>query len=210
MTKAIIDFSGYSGPDLLPASQTIHDEITTNAATFATPPLTMAAFQLLIDAFQTALNKKASKATADIIAFNVARNDLETALGNLGNYVNIIADGDPSIVVKSGFPSYETAPRSADTAPPAAPQNLVVRQGDLSGTLVVRYQPDRQHSINDVQINTGDPNKESDWKPAGMFSGGKANLAGFTPGTVIWVRVRTVGLKGVMGAWSDPAKIMVV
>jgi hypothetical protein len=30
------------------------------------------------------------------------------------------------------------------------------------------------------------------------------------PGTVIWVRVRTVGLKGVMGTWSDPAKIMVV
>ena len=209
MTKAIIDFSGYSGPDLFPASQTIHDEMTTNAATFATPPLTMAAFQLLIDAFQSALNKKASKATADIIAFNVARNDLETALGNLGNYVNIKADGDPSIVVKSGFPSYETA-RPIDTAPPAAPENLVVRQGDLSGTLIVRYRPDRQHSINDVQTNTGDPNTESDWKPAGMFSGGKANLSGFTPGTVIWVRVRTVGLKGVMGAWSDPAKIMVV
>jgi hypothetical protein len=27
---------------------------------------------------------------------------------------------------------------------------------------------------------------------------------------IIWVRVRTVGLKGVMGAWSDPAKLMVV
>jgi hypothetical protein len=53
-----------------------------------------------------------------------------------------------------------------------------VRQGDLSGTLVARYQPDRQHSINDVQTNTGDPNKESDWKPAGMFSGGKATLGG--------------------------------
>jgi hypothetical protein len=184
--------------------------MTTNAVTFDGPPLTMAAYQLLIGAFQAALNKKASKATADIIAFNVARNDLETALFKLGSYVNTVADGDPSIVVKSGFPSYETAPRTADTTPPGAPQNLVVRQGDLSGTLVVRYLPDRQHSINDLQTNTGDPNKESDWKPAGMFSGGKANLGGFTPGTVIWVRVRTVGLKGVMGAWSDPAKIMVV
>jgi hypothetical protein len=209
MTKAIIDFSGYTGPDLFPAAQKIHDDTTTNAATFPAPPTAMAAFQLLIDAFKTALNKKASKATADIIAFNVARNDLETALGNLGNYVNIVADGDPAILVQSGFPSYETA-RTPDTTPPGAPQNLVVRQGDLSGTLLARYQPDRQHSINDVQTNTGDPNKDSDWKPAGMFSGGKATLGGFTPGTVIWVRVRTVGLKGVMGAWSDPAKIMVV
>jgi hypothetical protein len=34
--------------------------------------------------------------------------------------------------------------------------------------------------------------------------------APFTPGTIIWVRARTCGLKGVMGAWSDPAKLMVV
>jgi len=43
-----------------------------------------------------------------------------------------------------------------------------------------------------------------------MFSGGKATQSGFTPGTVIWEPVRTVGLKGVMGAWSDPASLMVV
>ncbi len=45
---------------------------------------------------------------------------------------------------------------------------------------------------------------------AGLFSGGTALLTGFTPGTTVWVRVRTAGIKGVMGAWSDPAKIMVI
>ena len=53
----------------------------------------------------------------------------------------------------------------------------------------------------------------------GLFARGRQLVAGNfvfagqlvqAPGTVIWVRVRTVGLKGVMGAWSDPAKIMVV
>ena len=34
--------------------------------------------------------------------------------------------------------------------------------------------------------------------------------APFTLGTVIGVRVGTVGLKGVMGAWSGPAKLTVV
>ena len=172
MTKAIIDFSGYTGPELLPTSQKIHDDTTANAATFTNPPLKMDAFQTVIDAFETALNKKASKATADIIAFNVTRNDLETALGNLGNSINIVADGDPAIVVQSGFPSYETA-RTPDTAPPAAPQNLVVRQGDLSGTLVARYRPDRPRNINDIQTSTGDPNTESDWKPPGCSAAAK-------------------------------------
>jgi hypothetical protein len=35
-------------------------------------------------------------------------------------------------------------------------------------------------------------------------------VSGITPATTPWVRVRTVGLKGVTGEWSDPAKIIVV
>ncbi len=42
------------------------------------------------------------------------------------------------------------------------------------------------------------------------FSGGKATVGGIASGTAVWVRVRTAGLKGVMGAWSDPARIVVV
>ncbi len=49
MTKAIIDFSGYTGPELLPVSETIHDKMLANAATFTTPSPTMVAFQTLID-----------------------------------------------------------------------------------------------------------------------------------------------------------------
>ncbi len=112
--------------------------------------------------------------------------------------------------MKSGFPSYETTGRSPDTAPPAAPTNLFLRQGDLSGSFVARYRPDRQRSMNEIQTNSGDPNDEAAWKPAGMYSGGKATVGSITPGSNVWVRVRTAGLKGVMGAWSDPAKIMVV
>jgi hypothetical protein len=120
MTKAIIDFSGYTGPDLLPVGKTLHDKMTANAATFTTPPVTMAALQTLIDTFEDKLSKKSSHAIADTIAFNIARNDLEVALGDLGNYVNIEAKGDPAIVEKSGFPSFDTT-RIVDTAPPAAP-----------------------------------------------------------------------------------------
>lgn len=209
MTKAIIDFSGYTGPELIPAAQQVHDSMTAAAATFPAPPVTMAALQTLIDAVDTALTKKASGATTDTIAFNIARNDLENALGELGYYANIIAKGDPALVAASGFPAYETSPRTPDTAPPAPPANVVVRQGDLSGSLVARFKPDRQRSMNEVQTNTADPNVEANWKHSGMFSGGKATVGGFTPGTMVWVRVRTAGLKGVMGAWSDPAKIMV-
>ena len=42
-TKANIDFSNYTHAELSPIAQTIHDDMTANAATFATPPVTMAA-----------------------------------------------------------------------------------------------------------------------------------------------------------------------
>lgn len=165
-------------------------------------------FQTQITVTEKALAKKASKATADFLAFEVARHATEGMLGDLGGYVNFVAQGDASLVEKSGFPSYDTAHPQPD-APPAAPQNLVLRQGDLSGQIISRCKADRQRSVNEVQTCTGDPNTESNWHLAGIFSGGKATLSGLTPGTIIWVRVRTAGLKGVMGAWSDPAKIMV-
>ena len=115
----------------------------------------------------------------------------------------------PGSSLLSAFPSFDTA-RTADTAPPSAPTNLVLRQGDLSGQIVARYHPSRASSINEVQVNSADPNIESNWVDVGMFSGGKANLAGFAHGTTIWVRVRTVGLNAVMGSWSDPASLFVV
>ena len=83
-------------------------------------------------------------------------------------------------------------------------------QGDLSGEIVARFKPDRQHSANEVQTTVGDPNSSAGWTHAGIFSGGKATLSGNGAGSTVWVRIRTAGLKGVMGAWSEPAKIMVV
>ena len=207
--KAIIDFSGYAAAALAPAAQTIHDKMTTNAATFSASPVSMAALATLISTFNTKLAAKVSRATADVIAFNVARHNLEVALGDIGNYVNTVADGSPVIVEKSGFPSYETA-RPADPGAPAAPGDLRLRHGDLSGEIVARYRPARQRSVNEVQKCTGDPTVEANWQHAGMFGGGKATIGSLTPGALVWIRVRTCGLKGVMGAWSDPAQIRVV
>ncbi len=163
----------------------------------------------MITTFNNALAAKASRAISDAIAFDVARHEVEGGLADLGGYVNSVAKGDPTILEKSGFPFYDTA-HVVDYGPPAAPTNLRLRHGDLSQSIVARYRPDRQRSMNQVQKCTGDPNVEDNWEDAGMFSGGKAVITGLPLGATVWIRVRTAGLKGVMGAWSDPAKIIVV
>jgi hypothetical protein len=205
-TKAIIDFSHYANTELGPLAQTVHDDMTANAVTFPAPTTTMADLQTLITDYDAKLVDRNSNATEDVLLLTECRGLLEKALRKLGGYVNTVADGDPMIVEKSGFPSYETT-RPPDTSPPAAPTNLRLKQGELTGSLVARYTPDRTNSVNEVQTTTGDPNVEANWQMKGMFQSGRAEMDGFTPGTVVWVRVRTVGLKGVMGAWSDPAQI---
>lgn len=209
MIKAITDFSGYAGAALLPAAQTIHDRLAANPAIFTDPPVDPEALALILLSYEQALAKKSSRATEDFIAFEAVRATLEGALGEDGAYVNIIAKGDPVIVGKSGYPSYETK-TTPDYSAPGAPANVVVRQGTVSGSFVCRFRPVRRRMPNEVWTCTGDPNVESNWKLTGIFSRGKANLTNFEPGATVWARVRTIGLNGINGAWSDPAKIMVV
>ena len=207
-TKAITDFSKYKDGDLGPAAQFIHDQMLANAATFTAPTVTMAALQTLITTYNTKLVAKASRASADTVAFRAARAALEPALSRLGNYVNDVAQGDVNIVELSGFPSYSTASPSLTGAPPA-PQNLRLSRGSVAGSILARYKPQLQPSTNEVQINTGSVDTPADWHTAGIFKGQTAEITGLTPGARVWVRVRTVGLKGVMGDWSDPAEIIV-
>ncbi|MCB1087373.1 MAG: hypothetical protein KDM63_10035 [Verrucomicrobiae bacterium] len=208
-TKAIIDFSSYTAAELGPIAQHIHDQMTANAAEFDAPPVAMTALQTLVTNYTEKLADRASNATVDVLAAKEARDELEEALATLGQYVNGRAKGDAMMVEHSGFPSYTTG-AVADNSPPAAPTDLRLRQGALSGSLVARYKPQRRASTNEVQVTTGDPNVESAWQTRGIFKSGRAELDGFTPGTVVWVRVRTVGLKGVMGSWSDPAQIRLI
>ena len=123
--------------------------------------------------------------------------------------MNTVAKGDEAILILSNFPYYNTT-RTPDYSAPGEPTNVVMRQGDVSGSFTVRYRPSRRPSANEVQTCTGDPGVEANWKTVGFFTSGKATVPNIPPGTSIWVRLRTIGLLNVMGAWSDPAKLMVV
>lgn len=208
-TKAIIDFSGYTAAELGPIAHNIHGKLTTNAASFPSLPLTLVAFLAQITAYDAALVARASNASTDVLAFNEAREVLVSTLDSLGNQVNTVAKGDPILVDQSGFPFYETN-HTVNTSPPAAPTDLRLKHGEVGGVVIVRYKPDRNNSTNEVQCNSGDPNLEANWLQRGIFKGGRADITGCPPGAVIWFRVRTVGVKGVMGAWSDPAQIRVL
>jgi len=73
--------------------------------------------------------------------------------------------------------------------------------------LQARAQRQRSPSVNEVQVNLGNPNDEAGWLQKVIIKGGKVEINGFAPGIIVWVRMRSVGLKGVIGVWIDPAQI---
>ncbi len=204
--KAVVDFTGYKDPEIINVAWSIHKALGDNAGTFTAPTVTLIAFATQIEDTETKLNARATGAKLAITKFAASRKALEGTMTVLGHYVNGVAQGDPDIVVQSGFPYYDTG-HTADTSPPPAPTNLRLRQGGVSGCLKALYKPHRTNSTNEVQTNIVDPIHETDWHTKGMFKGGRVILDGFTPGGLVWVRVRTTGLKGVMGDWSDIAQI---
>ena len=206
--KAVIDFTKYTDAILAPTAQNIHDQMLAEAATFDAPPVAMTALQTLITTYETKLAAKAGRATADINAFKTARAALEDALAQLGAYVNSKAQGDGDIVQSSGFPSYGGA-QPGPSPVPGPPANVRITHGTVSGSIVVRFTPDRAQAISEVQLNAGDPNTESAWAHAAVTKGGKATISGLTVGSTQWARVRTYGPGNTPGAWSDPAKITV-
>jgi hypothetical protein len=140
---------------------------------------------------------------------NNARAALENALFKLGNYVNIVADGNKATIDLSGFESYSTSHTVSDGVT-FIPQNVRLEPGMNSGWVLLRWKGDGKGSLYEVQSCTGDPTVEANWTYRGSFSGGRAELKGFTPGALMWGRVRKIGTGGEVGGWSDPAQIRVV
>jgi hypothetical protein len=44
---------------------------------------------------------------------------------------------------------------------------------------------------------------KANWTYRGSFSGGRAELSGFTPGAVTWGRVRKIGTGGEWSEWDE-------
>jgi len=204
--RARIYFDEMPSVEMETLARVIHKNMSAHAALFPQPPVSMADFLIQINDFKAKLLARRGGGKLAINALREAHEAMADTLRQLGTYVNTVAMGRLAEAQKSGFPVYATR-RTPNYAPPPAPQNLVLRHGKLSGTLKARHRPALRRSVNEVQICLGNPDLEENWTRACYARGCKADLENLPPGVIVWVRVRTLGLKGVFGPWSDPAQI---
>ena len=207
--RARIYFDELPSPELKTQAQIIHNGLAAHPDLFPNLPISLPDFQAQINDFNIKLQERQSGATAAVAALRQAHVALAQTLRTLGQHMNIVALTHPNWVERIGFPTYATR-RPPDYTPPPAPQTLVLRHGTLSGTLKARFHPSRRRSVNEVQICLGNPDREENWTRACYASSSKADLQNLPPGALVWVRVRTLGLKGLFGPWSDPAQIRAI
>ena len=207
--KARVDYSKDPDGALSGPAHNIHDKLVLNAASFPALPITIAAFLALITTWDTALGESLKGGSDRTTLKNNARAALENALFKLGTYVNLVADGNKATIDLSGFDSYNTAHTISSGGVTFIPQNVRWEPGTVAGAATLRWKGDGKGSLYEVQTCTSDPTVEANWTYRGSFSGGRADLSGFTPGNVIWGRVRKIGTGGEVGGWSDPAQIRV-
>ncbi len=208
--KAVVDVSGYLDGDLSGPAHKIHDMIGTNSATFPNCPITLAQFAANIADWDTKLGDSLKGGSDRTTLKNNARTKLEDDFFQIGTYVNLVAKGDKTIIDLSGCDSYSTARVQGSGTVDFVPGNVRWENGPISGASTLRWKGDGKGSVYEVQTCTGDPGVAANWHYRGSFSGGRAELDGFTPGTVIWGRLRKIGTGGKTGGWSDPAQTMVM
>jgi hypothetical protein len=126
---------------------------------------------------------------------------LRGSFSMLGDYVQNASAGDAMKIESAGMNV------RAEGAPVTMTQvlDLAVTEGDRMGTLDTMWSPVHGARSYEIQTTTGDPLVEANWAFKKSSSKSRATRDGLTSGSKVWVRVRAVGTKENIGAYSDPA-----
>jgi len=148
--------------------------------------------------------------TARTRARNAARETLEAMLHQLASYLELMAQGDATMLESTGYDLRRATVRSpVNNEPLPAPSDFRVTRGRVSGTLEVHMARQSGAMSYEVSISQGDGSPSGDWQHAIIaVSGMRIVLEGLPPGEFFWVRARGISSKG-PGMWTEPIRLMV-
>ena len=211
--KLIISFENLSEPDFLARTETINSSLAANAA-FPGPwpaPLTgPASLATLFNQYKNAFNAALTHDDAKISLRNDMREGLTVFLKKLAPYLELVANGSVAALQTTGFELRRDSTRTGGSDPLPAPEDFSVVRGELSGTLIAHARKLKGAASHLVQITEGDPTVEANWKDYEIVVNcNRIEIVGQTPGKVVSVRLRAIGLAG-PGAWTSPVSLMAV
>ena len=180
--------------------------ITSHAAAFPEPPVTMAELNTALTNFTTAVAAQKMGGKAATIDKNAKRDVLVGMLRQLAAYVQQTCNNDLQTLTSSGFEA--VVHTNAQT--PLAKPNIVSVENGNAGQLLVRIDPVPHAKTLEVRYAlVGAGNAVGPWQSAGLFTDSRAlSINGLTAGTIYKLEVRAIGGSTGYSDWSDPVEHM--
>jgi hypothetical protein len=211
--KLIITFSNLSEPDFHTKAGAIVTALRNNPD-FPEPwPPQVPSFAQLeaaYNAYQDALHAAANRDRAKIAERDDKRAVLEGYLKTLAGYLELIAQGDTTKLIRTGFDQRKDIVRGVNANPPPAPAGFTVKHGKLSGSVILHASSVQGAASYDASHTEASPADDASWQDDGTFTGcNHIDITGLTPGKSYWFRLRAINSAG-NGAWTAPAGLMVI
>lgn len=203
MKKATFNFAKLSDGNLESKTHEILLLMTGNA-NFPTPVPALADVTAAAAAYSAALAKAGTGNRIDVADKNAKREILIGLLRSLCRYVNLVADGDATMILSSGFSI------SKDPQPVVLtrPENIRVENGVASGSLLVSVKAVKGAYAYFHEYTTDATMAPGSWvSTTGTTS--KMQFSNLQPGTIYFCRVGAVGTNNQL-LYSDPVSRMVV
>ncbi|MFC2093778.1 hypothetical protein ACFLSV_07745 [Bacteroidota bacterium] len=120
-------FKKLSIPEQVVFGQNIHDQMLANAAIFTTPDVPLATLLTVNNNLATTAREAESGDHAKIAAMHAADKVWDTTFGTQADYVNRIANGDETIILKSGFHATKS-----ETTPASIPSSPIIKEAKVN------------------------------------------------------------------------------
>jgi hypothetical protein len=149
-----------------------------------------------------------------IPARDEARERLTISLKQVAAYVELVANGDISVLQSSGFELRRDGGRPAGGGTVGSvyigpPEDFRVGQGPRSGSLKLDASSQRGAIAYEIQATRGDPALDEGWKQAAIVGSVRHVVVDHLEPGPTWVRLRAVRRSGVSTPWTSPLSVIV-
>lgn len=181
----------------------MHTSLSNNAAFLEKYPFMVDKLTRLketTDTFRDAYHEALTKDIVKVERRKSKREDLNSAMGTVGQFVVAAAGDDASLLNGTGIETRRK--RNANShAELQAPFNFTVRHGTIRGTMVGKVSKLEGAGGFEVWVSEIDPTLEEGWKIWASFVGCTMEMSGFQPGKNYSFRVRGIS-STTKGPWS--------
>jgi hypothetical protein len=186
-------------------SRNVHDHMLAAAATFVTPPVTMADLGKHTDDLEKAQSDAVKGNHTTILNRDIKRVIVESDLKALADYVDMTAKGDVTIIDKAGM---DIRKQGVNNKSPLV-NKPVIKSIDSKnkGTLTVKWYG-LSRSVTYALEYTNDLISNV-WNNGTYSTSKSAIIDNLNSDTRYWVRVAALSTNGLKSDWSDPATHMV-